>query len=774
MKKGLYRMMNAFFLACIGLFGLGKHLGIASWSNIHIVIMILTVVVLTGFNYMSARGRMWGLLGVLGCIGAGGTAVGLEKVWQFVDSYIHWLFGSPLWEKEWIAGYEILQTFFLSIACYLLQILLEKHFRIKTAVVLMLLVGMVYCFLTKQELSRIGVTFLLVYTVMTVVEWTQRNWKKHRNKSLQVYMLWLMPYFAFYMILLLCMPAPKNPYDWQFFKDIYYRISESVSAFSQNVFSGNREDYDLGLSGFSESGELGEGILPNEREIMTVWGDKGLKTNVYLIGKVYDAFDGSEWVQSAGELPRERYLDSIETVYAVRSYTRDYLQDYLYRTELKVRYRYFNSAYLFAPLKMWSLEQPDKSVSFEETDGSLLFEEKQGFGTEYETEFYQMNLKQEVFDEFLETKPKYDEELLLELINSLEVANDVEIPLEDFQKRKEIIYASYLDEISLSPEVEAYVNQITQDAESDVEKLRAIEKALSGFTYNRMPGKLPETVTDSSTFLDYFLLESKQGYCSHFATAFVLLVRAEGIPARYVQGYCVPLRGNEATVVTSNMAHAWPEVYIDDIGWIPFEPTPGYAKIRYTPWGIRQDDASISTDAGDGYGASGPMPEIPQDGQGTIRNDEGEQIQKADEWSRIFRIVFGAFGIVVGVGVILLFLDILVGKYRYKRLDIQQKYAVEMHRNLQILSWLGMKRQEGETLEEMQKRIPAFGFMEAYEEVLYGEKSVDYSMLQQMKGEQEELLQLLKQKKRRSYPYYWILIKGYNSLLNKSFKMNIL
>ena len=87
------------------------------------------------------------------------------------------------------------------------------------------------------------------------------------------------------------------------------------------------------------------------------------------------------------------------------------------------------------------------------------------------------------------------------------------------------------------------------------------------------PGPLPKHITTPEAFLDYFLLESKQGYCSYFATAFVLLARAEGIPARYVEGFCVPLQGEQSLTVYGNMVHAWPEVYIQGVGGIPFEPT---------------------------------------------------------------------------------------------------------------------------------------------------------------------------------------------------------
>lgn len=79
---------------------------------------------------------------------------------------------------------------------------------------------------------------------------------------------------------------------------------------------------------------------------------------------------------------------------------------------------------------------------------------------------------------------------------------------------------------------------------------------------------------DDADFVDYFLNESQRGYCVHFASAGVLLMRAEGIPARYVEGYTavVPEYG-EAPVLDSD-AHAWVEIYLDGYGWYPVDMTP--------------------------------------------------------------------------------------------------------------------------------------------------------------------------------------------------------
>lgn len=78
-------------------------------------------------------------------------------------------------------------------------------------------------------------------------------------------------------------------------------------------------------------------------------------------------------------------------------------------------------------------------------------------------------------------------------------------------------------------------------------------------------------------YVDWFLNESKQGYCMHYATAAALLLRTAGIPARYVSGYVVnvPWRSS-GTEVTDYSAHAWVEVYLDNVGWYPLEVTPGF------------------------------------------------------------------------------------------------------------------------------------------------------------------------------------------------------
>lgn len=72
---------------------------------------------------------------------------------------------------------------------------------------------------------------------------------------------------------------------------------------------------------------------------------------------------------------------------------------------------------------------------------------------------------------------------------------------------------------------------------------------------------------------DFFL--SRTGFCVHYATAMTLMLRSEGIPTRVAVGFLPGTRTNDGWMeVAANRAHAWPEVYFEDYGWVRFEPTP--------------------------------------------------------------------------------------------------------------------------------------------------------------------------------------------------------
>ncbi|WP_338471575.1 DUF4129 domain-containing transglutaminase family protein [Niallia sp. XMNu-256] len=122
--------------------------------------------------------------------------------------------------------------------------------------------------------------------------------------------------------------------------------------------------------------------------------------------------------------------------------------------------------------------------------------------------------------------------------------------------------------------------ELTRGKETWYDKAKAIEQYLQGpeFTYSLQDIAAP---SENEDYVDQFLFQSMIGYCNNFSTSMVVLLRSLDIPARWVKGYTEgEYIGYEDGMyeyeVTNNNAHAWVEVYFPLVGWVTFDPTPGF------------------------------------------------------------------------------------------------------------------------------------------------------------------------------------------------------
>ncbi len=111
-------------------------------------------------------------------------------------------------------------------------------------------------------------------------------------------------------------------------------------------------------------------------------------------------------------------------------------------------------------------------------------------------------------------------------------------------------------------------------------KAKAIERHLkSEYTY-RFAETPEETGPPAGQDpVHWFLFEEREGTCGNFSSAFVVLARAAGIPARVVSGWAVG-ETEDSQTVHMDQAHQWAEVALEGLGWVTFDPTPGGATLR--------------------------------------------------------------------------------------------------------------------------------------------------------------------------------------------------
>lgn len=136
------------------------------------------------------------------------------------------------------------------------------------------------------------------------------------------------------------------------------------------------------------------------------------------------------------------------------------------------------------------------------------------------------------------------------------------------------------------------MREVTAGASNTYEVARSLQDWMrSEFTYS-----LEIQEGHGSNEIEAFL-RSRVGYCEQFAGTYAAMMRSIGIPARVAVGFTPGTNdGTGRYSVMGRNAHAWPEVWFDDIGWVPFEPTPGRGAPNaqdYTGVPQQQDDGPL-------------------------------------------------------------------------------------------------------------------------------------------------------------------------------------
>lgn len=746
-----YRVLMSLLVLVIAIGLVGSQFGLAKpttshWAMALWVALLLTVVSLGKF-YQRLLSVL--VLGVSALVMV--PLMEMAGIFPFYESYFLWLGGDGGFQEEWLISYELLQIVWITIVCYIIQLILEKNRKLKLGTVVVLFAILVVSMFVKIKVSRMGMTGSVTFMLVTYADYmraVRTTKKKHDDRA---YLLLLTPFMVLYFIVMSIVPMKEVPYDWKFVKDIYRNLREKSIILWESI-TRNEEEFEDMTVGFSDSPWLGGQLIKNDRQVMTIVGDRNLLTDIYLRGKTYDRFENRRWEETIEPKADEYPIDVLELVYGVSRYDHDWQHNYIKRSNLKVRYEYFNTVYAFAPGKMQGILNRE----YEEDGDVMRFREEEGYGTEYEVSFFQINYGAAEFADFVEGVADLpdDEEAFEEGIMVLPLEIRTPYALEELQEYRKNMQAQYGEEISLSPQVQKYIDKITAGCTTQWQRLKAIEGALQRFHYTAEPGAIPKSVKDPEEYLDYFILESRKGYCAHFATAFVLLARAEGLPARYVEGFKVPFNVSRNMRVYSSMAHAWPEVYLEGVGWVAFEPTPGYADYGNYGWEVEKAEEN------DGKEEDSPIRIYPDD----FFEDDEEFIEELKEEEtqvdlrRLLVIVYAAL-ILLGICLVVFLTNLLLSKLRYRKMDDTEKFLTDVRKNLWLLEKLGYKRLPFETLDELEHRIrktashlcggfQGLVFLQVYQEYIYRSMTIEKEMLKTALAERAQMLESLKEENR--------------------------
>lgn len=506
--------------------------------------------------------------------------------------------------------------------------------------------------------------------------------------------------------------------------------------------------YLKGFAGANYTGESWEGLHDSERkqydEIVENYGDGSI----------------------TGDNLTSKYLRLLSD--GVVAYERDKLLSFgkspngiWKRLEMDIKYVAANERYMYAPYFLGNL--PEGEFTFE----SDLYIKPKKERDEYSYMFYDLSdgvYINENLNKLIDLQKSI-------VIKDVERYNRFSIFEENYRK---FVYNTYAGiPVNQFKQIEGIDLGVSKayDVDSMIEVVKSVIKYLENTTrYTLSPGALP----DGKDYIEYFLFDSKQGYCAHYASAAVMILRYYGVPARYVEGYIVTDRdirnGSEGkklypqvtynesgeelwyqatktnVEIRDTNAHAWVEIYLDGVGWVPVEVTAGYSA-----GGIESLNESIQNEV-EHIPTTSPMPTkqpkptptlipetieeetlIPSVSNAPSKDTNDIDPNKALKEEQTLRDV-SAFDLLNTVNlfigstiIMLLFIYIRYHVLRYlsetKKTDVfhRNEAALFLYSQLEeMIKILRIRKKEDETYEEFFKRVESryAGLPEGYEETL--------------------------------------------------------
>ncbi len=644
--------------------------------------------------------------------------------------FLFWL-TSDRGSLDEITGGVSFSLLLIGLAAFVIFMICDRVLMLGIAVSAGVFVFMLVEMFKGYEVYRASPALAAFYALSVLTRYLRNGLRAKEQARTRKYIAFLFPFLLSYMLLLAVWPKPEEPVSWNWVRKLYENASRKIDLLIHRLSS----DYGVIDAGhFKISFGMDEKMNYDNSgdddwiELFEVIPDGSISGSLYLKGEIFNEFSGGEWHNTLEDGEDYVAADSLETRLGAGRY-KEVPGNYLVKdSTIRVKYRDILSPIIFTPAKTVSFSNISDKKKAQAVNEHLVFDGSASYGYEYAVSFLQINLGNTVFADYMN-------------------APGVIAEGDGLDGYRDYIRRSYTSTPVVRDSVRKWIGTVTAEAGSDYERLLAVEQALSGFEYNINTKKMPDNVQSEGDFIDNFILEKREGYCVHYATAFCLIARYMGFPSRVVRGYKTEVSGNTPTIVRDECGHSWPEVYFEGKGWIPFEPTPGMGSARYGGWEVKTGKIRDKDSAGARTGNTAPLPE------------EDEEYADGKNGNVSWMLILVTAGVILFSVLLLLTVRIAMKRVELRKMDAQQRYYHEFDMLLRMLAELGIKRGADETFAEFAAGSGIQTFekcAEIHEGCIYGGRTPTEENTAVLAGCRKELELLMKEKFGRTYFLHWL------------------
>ncbi len=255
---------------------------------------------------------------------------------------------------------------------------------------------------------------------------------------------------------------------------------------------------------------------------------------------------------------------------------------------------------------------------------------------------------------------------------------------------------------NITKRVRQLSSEITEQYNNDYDKAKAIEQYLrKNYKYSLTPDEVPK----GAEFVDYFLFEGREGYCTYFATSMAVMLRSSGIPCRYVEGFLGEYDKSYVRNIPGTNAHAWVEVNFGSYVWIVFEATPAYPLQGFRVQGEVPTEPITKVEPNDPITPTTPIQSTSRDKNLEVEDDGTDtDLNQKKEISLTMRIILTL------IAILLMRVLYLLAKRAYIELKIKKAsdkhYSIKYFKDiLRYLKKVGLKIDNEETMREFWYKV---------------------------------------------------------------------